>query len=102
MRKITFLDYAQVNALVESNKKGDIDASYSIWAILAIDSWVRQFSKGRNELMKQIIQDLKTGKTILRRSASAISKKQGAVLIRTATEPSFAGYGKNACRIWQI
>ena len=47
IEKFNIFDYAQVNALVESNKKGDIDASYSIWAILAIDSWVRQFSKGR-------------------------------------------------------
>tara|TARA_R110000796_G_scaffold118864_1_gene232723 strand:- start:83519 stop:85399 length:1881 start_codon:yes stop_codon:yes gene_type:complete len=45
IEKFNIFDYAKVNALVESNKKGDIDASYSIWAILAIDSWVRQFRK---------------------------------------------------------
>ena len=48
IEKYNIFEYSKVNALVESNKKGDIDASYSIWAILAIDSWVRQFSKGRN------------------------------------------------------
>ncbi len=48
IEKNNIFEYSKVNALVESNKKGDIDASYSIWAILAIDSWVRQFSKGRN------------------------------------------------------
>jgi asparagine synthase (glutamine-hydrolysing) len=31
--------------LIEANKKGEIDASYSIWAILAIDSWITQFVK---------------------------------------------------------
>jgi asparagine synthase (glutamine-hydrolysing) len=29
--------------LIEKNKKGKIDASYSIWALLAIESWMRQF-----------------------------------------------------------
>ena len=47
IEKYNIFDYSNVNALVESNKKGDIDASYSIWAILAIDSWVRQFGKER-------------------------------------------------------
>jgi asparagine synthase (glutamine-hydrolysing) len=31
--------------LIDANKKGEIDASYSIWAILAIDSWINQFVK---------------------------------------------------------
>lgn len=48
IEKYNVFDYAKVNALVESNKKGDIDASYSVWAILAIDSWLRQFSKRKN------------------------------------------------------
>ena len=48
IEKYNIFEYSKVSALVESNKKGDIDASYSIWAILAIDSWMRQFSKGRN------------------------------------------------------
>ena len=29
--------------LIEANKIGEVDASYSIWAILAIDSWITQF-----------------------------------------------------------
>lgn len=29
--------------LIEANKIGELDASYSIWAILAIDSWITQF-----------------------------------------------------------
>jgi len=36
-------DYNKVWELIESNKKGEIDASYSIWALLAIDSWITQF-----------------------------------------------------------
>jgi asparagine synthase (glutamine-hydrolysing) len=36
-------DYDKVCELIESNKKGEIDASYSIWALLAIDSWITQF-----------------------------------------------------------
>jgi asparagine synthase (glutamine-hydrolysing) len=37
--------FEEVNSLVEKNKKGEVDASYSVWAILAIDSWLRQFTK---------------------------------------------------------
>jgi asparagine synthase (glutamine-hydrolysing) len=29
--------------LIDENKNGQIDASYSIWALLAIDSWIDQF-----------------------------------------------------------
>ena len=29
--------------LIEDNKKGKIDASYTIWSLLAIESWMRQF-----------------------------------------------------------
>ena len=29
--------------LINENRNGQIDASYSIWAILAIDSWMDQF-----------------------------------------------------------
>lgn len=33
--------------LIEANKSGKIDASYSIWSILAIDSWLTQFSDNK-------------------------------------------------------
>ncbi len=36
-------DYKEVHNLIENNKKGKIDASYSIWGLLAIESWMRQF-----------------------------------------------------------
>ena len=36
-------DYTQVQALINDNRKGQIDASYSIWCLLAIESWYRQF-----------------------------------------------------------
>lgn len=40
-------NYDKVWELIESNKKGEIDASYSIWAILAIDSWITQFVENK-------------------------------------------------------
>lgn len=33
----------EVNKLIQDNKEGEIDASYSIWALLAIVSWLSQF-----------------------------------------------------------
>ena len=36
-------NHEKVWELIEANKKGEVDASYSIWAILAIDSWITQF-----------------------------------------------------------
>jgi asparagine synthase (glutamine-hydrolysing) len=47
IEKQKIFDYDRVFNLIDRNKKGEIDASYSIWAILAIDSWVRQFTKER-------------------------------------------------------
>ena len=35
--------FDKVSKLIEDNKKGKIDASYSIWSLLAIESWMRQF-----------------------------------------------------------
>ena len=29
--------------LIEKNKKGQVDASYTIWSLLSIESWFRQF-----------------------------------------------------------
>jgi asparagine synthase (glutamine-hydrolysing) len=36
-------DEKAVWQLIENNKKGKVDASYSIWCLLAIESWFRQF-----------------------------------------------------------
>ncbi len=36
-------DAKQIQNLIKNNKKGKIDASYSIWSLLAIESWMRQF-----------------------------------------------------------
>ena len=38
-------DYKKVHKLIEKNKSGQIDASYTIWALLAIQSWLNQFCK---------------------------------------------------------
>lgn len=37
-------DSEKVQKLIEDNHSGKIDASYSIWALLAIQSWIKQFS----------------------------------------------------------
>ena len=39
-------DSAAVWKLIDDNKKGKIDASYSIWCLLAIESWMTQFVDG--------------------------------------------------------
>jgi asparagine synthase (glutamine-hydrolysing) len=36
-------DFESVQILLEDNKKGKIDASYTIWCLLSIESWFRQF-----------------------------------------------------------
>jgi asparagine synthase (glutamine-hydrolysing) len=36
-------NYKKVQQLLSDNKKGTIDASYPIWSLLAIESWMRQF-----------------------------------------------------------
>ena len=42
---IDLFNFDKINKLIDLNKQGKIDASYSIWSLLAIDSWVKQFSK---------------------------------------------------------
>jgi len=32
-----------VQKLIDDNQKGKIDASYSVWSLLAINSWINQF-----------------------------------------------------------
>lgn len=43
IEKRGIFNYSAVSQLIEDNKTGKIDASYSIWALLAIESWMRQF-----------------------------------------------------------
>lgn len=38
-------DYKKVHELINDNKACKIDASYTIWALLAIESWMQQFNK---------------------------------------------------------
>ena len=45
-------DADEVWKLIESNKTGKIDASYSIWSLLAIESWLRQFVDFDNEVFE--------------------------------------------------
>ena len=39
-------DYEKVQELIIMNKNGSIDASYTIWSLLAISSWLKQFNNG--------------------------------------------------------
>lgn len=48
IEKQGIFDYEKVWELINRNKSGEIDASYTIWAILAISSWVTQFSNNKN------------------------------------------------------
>ena len=43
IKKRGIFDFHKVSDLIEKNKKGIIDASYTIWSLLAIESWMRQF-----------------------------------------------------------
>jgi asparagine synthase (glutamine-hydrolysing) len=36
-------DYQAINKLIKDTKDGKIDGTYSIWALLSIESWLRQF-----------------------------------------------------------
>ncbi len=41
-------DEKAVWQLINNNKSGKIDASYSIWSLLAIQSWIAQFAEGKS------------------------------------------------------
>lgn len=43
IEKRAIFNYTEVQKLINDNKSGKIDASYSIWALLAIESWMTQF-----------------------------------------------------------
>ena len=43
INKRGILNFQKVSELIENNKKGKIDASYPIWSLLSIESWMRQF-----------------------------------------------------------
>lgn len=47
LNKRGIFDAQAVTNLICKNKSGKIDASYSIWALLAIESWMRQFIDNR-------------------------------------------------------
>jgi asparagine synthase (glutamine-hydrolysing) len=43
IEKRNIFDFKQVQKLINDNKAGSIDASYTIWALLSIESWMKQF-----------------------------------------------------------
>ena len=47
LKKHNLFDFKNVHDLVKRNEAGEIDASYTIWALLAIDSWISQFHNNK-------------------------------------------------------
>ena len=43
IKKRNIFKYESIKKLINENKSGKIDASYSIWCLLAIESWMKQF-----------------------------------------------------------
>jgi asparagine synthase (glutamine-hydrolysing) len=51
LNKLGIFNTEKICQLISNNKMGKIDASYTIWAILAIESWFRQFvSSSKTEI----------------------------------------------------
>jgi len=47
LEKWGIFDFEMVNKLIELNRQGKIDASYNVWSLLAIDSWLNQVVAAR-------------------------------------------------------
>lgn len=47
LEKTGVFNPVEVEKLIIANKKGEIDASYSIWCLLAMQSWFKQFAKNK-------------------------------------------------------
>ena len=45
IEKRGIFNFTEIQKLIEANKQGKIDASYTIWALLSIESWMQQFGK---------------------------------------------------------
>jgi asparagine synthase (glutamine-hydrolysing) len=43
IEKRNIFDFEEIQKLIADNKKGTIDASYTIWTLLSIESWMQQF-----------------------------------------------------------
>ena len=37
-------NHSEIQKLINANKQGKVDASYTIWDLLSIESWMRQFN----------------------------------------------------------
>ncbi len=48
INKNGIFDYKEVKTLIDNTATGKTDASYTIWSLMAIDSWVEQFTKYTN------------------------------------------------------
>lgn len=45
IEQLGLFNYKEVHAIIKDNRDGKIDAAYTIWSLLAIDSWMKQFAK---------------------------------------------------------
>ena len=43
IKKRNIFDIEEIQNLINDNKEGTIDASYTIWSLLSIESWMQQF-----------------------------------------------------------
>lgn len=50
LEKQSLFNQQQVNQLIEANNNGTIDASYTIWSLLAIESWIKQFADSEKQI----------------------------------------------------
>ena len=101
MKNVKFLITGK-KELINLNKSQKEDLAYPIWSLLAIESWLKQFYDIKNlNKMKQIIQDIKSGKTILEK-VPVPSVGYGEILIKTkntlvslGTEKMLINFGKS-------
>lgn len=54
IEKRKIFNYDKIQLLIENNKKGVVDASYTIWSLLAIESWMRQFYDESQENINEV------------------------------------------------
>lgn len=55
LREEGILNPEVVWQLIKDNKTGKIDASYTIWCLLAIESWIRQFTRSKDNNFNETI-----------------------------------------------
>jgi asparagine synthase (glutamine-hydrolysing) len=49
INKFSIFDSDVVSEIIKDNKSGKINASYNVWSMLAVQSWLKQFVGSTNE-----------------------------------------------------